>query len=165
MKLMRSQVRGATRPTDVAAAAGWDAVGIIWKDPNSSPNGDVVKDAIEKYGNFVSALRVQLKKNAAKIEEAASNPAEVNRLKATRKVQLEALFQTIDAANRLGYDAIVEHLGGHHKLVNGLTTTLIECIKADDFVGKLPKAVFSLLAKFQTMSDELLKKLKFDSIQ
>lgn len=162
---MRSQVRGATRPTDVAAAAGWDATGIIWKDPNSSPNGDVVKDAIEKYGNFVSALRVQLKANAAKIEEAASNPTEVNRLKAARKVQLEALFQTIDAANRLGYDAIVEHLGGHHKLVNGLTTTLIECIKADDFVGKLPKAVFSLLAKFQTMSDELLKKLKFDSIQ
>ena len=48
--------------------------------------------------------------------------------------------------------------------MNGLTTTLIECIKTEDFLGKLPKAVFSLLAKFQNMSDALLKKLKFDSI-
>ncbi len=124
----------------------------------------MVKDAIEKYGNFVSALRVQLKTNSTKIEEAAGRTAEVERLKNNRKVLLESLYQTIDAANQHGYGAIVENLGGHHKLVNGLTTTLIECIKADDLLGKLPKAVFSLLAKFQTMTDELLKKLKFDSI-
>jgi hypothetical protein len=75
------------------------------------------------------------------------------------------LYETINAANTLGYGAIVENLGGHEKLVHGLTTTLIECIKADDFLGKLPKAIFSLLAKFQTMSEALLKRLRFDSIQ
>ena len=159
------QVREATRPIDPAAAAGWDAIGIIWKDPNSSPSAEVVKTAIEEYANFVSALRARIKKNATQIEEAASRPAELAKLKSERKVQLEALCRTIDAANSLGYPAIVENLGGHQKLVNGLTTTLIECIKTEDFLGKLPKAVFSLLAKFQTMSDELLKKLKFDSIQ
>jgi hypothetical protein len=124
-----------------------------------------VKTAIEEYANFVSALRARIKKNATQIEEAASRPAEVEKLKGERKVQLEALYRTVDTANNLGYPAIVENLGGHQKLVNGLTTTLIECIKTEDFLGKLPKAVFSLLAKFQTMSDELLKKLKFDSIQ
>jgi hypothetical protein len=124
----------------------------------------VVKDAIEKYGSFLTALRVQLKTNSNKAEEAAGRAAEVEKLKNDRKVLLESLFQTIDAANQLGYGAIVENLGGHHKLVNGLTTTLIECNKAEDFVGKLPKAVFSLLAKFQTMTDDLLKKLKFESI-
>ena len=154
-----------SRPEDVSAAARWDAIGIVWKDPNSSPSADVVKDAIEKYGNFVSALRVQLKANSTKIDEAASRPAMLEKLRNDRKILLESLYQTIDAANQHGYGAIVENLGGHQKLVNGLTTTLIECIKTDDFLGKLPKAVFMLLAKFQTMSDELLKKLKFDSIQ
>lgn len=158
------QVRAATRPTDVAEAAGWDAIGIIWKDPNSNPNVDVVKSAIEEYGNFVSALRVQLKTNSTQTEEAASRPEEVDRLKKARRVLLESLYQTINAANTLGYPAIVENLGSHQKLVNGLTSTLIECIKTEDFLGKLPKAVFSLLAKFQNMSDALLKKLKFDSI-
>jgi hypothetical protein len=100
-----------------------------------------------------------------KIEEAAARPAEVNQLRAARRDLLDALYQTIDAAVCHGYASIVENLGGHHKLVNGLTTTLIECIKADDFTGRLPKAVFNLLAKFTTMTDELLKKLKFDSIQ
>jgi hypothetical protein len=158
------QVRALTRPTDVAEAAGWDAIGIIWKDPNSNPSAEVVKDAIEKYGNSVSALRIQLKTNSTQTEEAASHPEEVDRLKRARRVLLESLYQTINAANTLGYPAIVENLGSHQKLVNGLTTTLIECIKTDDFLGKLPRAVFSLLAKFQNMSDALLKKLKFDSI-
>ena len=162
--LTHFQVRALTRPTDVAEAAGWDAIGIIWKDPNSNPNADVVKGAIEEYGNFVSALRVQLKTNSTQTEEATSRPAEVDRLKKARRVLLESLYQTINAANTLGYPAIVENLGSHQKLVNGLTTTLIECIKTEDFMGKLPKAVFSLLAKFQNMSDALLKKLKFDSI-
>ena len=158
------QVRSATRPTDVAEATGWDAIGIIWKDPHSNPSADVVKGAIEEYANFVSALRAQLKTNSTKTEEAASRPAEVDELKAARRVLLDSLYQTINVANTLGYPAVVENLGSHQKLVNGLTTTLIECIKTDDFLGKLPKAVFSLLAKFQNMSDELLKKLKFDSI-
>ena len=162
--LTHLQVRSATRPTDVADATGWDAIGIIWKDPNSNPNAEVIKGAIIEYGDFVSALRLQLKTNSTQTEEAASRPAEVDRLKANRRVLLESLYQTINAANTLGYPAIVENLGSHQKLVNGLTTTLIECIKAEDFLGKLPKAVFSLLAKFQNMSDVLLKKLKFDSI-
>jgi len=125
---------------------------------------EIVKDAIEKYGNFVSALRMKLKTNSVKADAAVAKPAEVQVLKDERKVLLDSLFQTIDAANGKGYPAIVENLGGHHKLVNGLTTTLIECTKADDFVGKLPKAVLTLLSKFQTMTDELLKKLKFDGI-
>lgn len=162
---MYIQVRSASRPTDVAAAAGWDAVGIIWKDPGSSPSADVVKEAIQKYGDFVSSLRLQLKTNAEEIKAAASRPGDLEKLKKVRKVQVDALFETINAANKLGYMAIVENLGGHHKLVNGLTATLIECIKTEDFLGRLPRAIFSLLAKFQTMSDELLKKVKFDSIQ
>ena len=99
------------------------------------------------------------------MEEAGQDPAEISKLQQDRRVHLDALYEAINAANTLGYGAIVDHLGGHEKLVHGLTTTLIECNKAEDFLGKLPKAIFSLLAKFHTMSEALLKRLRFDSIQ
>ncbi|KAG4427809.1 hypothetical protein IFR05_016707 [Cadophora sp. M221] len=158
-------IRGDVRPVSPPEAAKWDAIGIIWKDPNSNPSNDIVSEAIQEYGNFLSALRVKIKTNSTKIEEAAARPAEVQKLKSERQVLLESLYQIIDAANQLGYAPIVENLGGHQKMVNGLTTTLIECTKVDDYKGKLPTAVFALLARFQNMSDDLLKKLKFDSIQ
>ena len=153
------------RPTTAPEAARWDAIGIVWKDPNSAPSSETVSEAIQEYGNFLSALRAQIKSNSTKIEEAAARPAEAQKLKNERVVLLESLYQIIDAANQLGYGPIVENLGSHHKMVNGLTTTLIECTKVDDYKGKLPTAVFALLARFQNMSDDFLKKLKFDSIQ
>jgi hypothetical protein len=143
-------------------ATRYDAIGIVWKDPGSGPSSDVVKTAIETYGNFVIALRTQLKANS---NDATARPADAQKLKQARLVLLEQLYEAIKAANDHGYGPIVENLGGHQRLVNGLTTTLIECIKAEDYLGKLPRAVFSLLAKFQTMTDDLLKRLKFDSIQ
>ncbi|TVY33467.1 hypothetical protein LSUB1_G006951 [Lachnellula subtilissima] len=157
-----SEIRGAQRPTDVVAATFYDATGIVWRDPRYSPYPAEVKTAIEKYGNFVIALRTQLKDNAADI---TAQPANANNLTQARAVLLEQLYQAIDAANKNGFKPVVENLGGHQRLVNGLTTTLIECIKSDDYLGKLPRAVFALLAKFETMSDDLLKRLKFDSIQ
>ena len=158
-------MRLPTRPFNEIAAAGWDAIGIVWKDPNSSPSADVIKSAIEEFGNFVSAIRLKLKTLATKIEQAsASPPAELNKIKRERADQLEVLYQAINSANELGYPAIVENLGNHHKLVNGLTTTLIDCSKINDYAGKLPRAIFNMLSKFQTLSDELLKRLKFDAI-
>ncbi|KAL2071633.1 hypothetical protein VTL71DRAFT_12868 [Oculimacula yallundae] len=158
-------IRGPVRPTSAPEAARWDAIGIIWKDPNSAPSNDAVSEAIQEYGNFLSALRVQIKANSVKTEEAAASPAEVQKLKKERLILLESLYQIVDVANQLGYGPIVENLGGHHRMVNGLTTTLIECTKVDDYKGKLPTAIFALLSRFQNMSDDLLKKLKFDSIQ
>ncbi|RKF75670.1 putative zinc finger protein [Golovinomyces cichoracearum] len=159
-----SEIRGSTRPLDIAEATRWDTIGLVWRDSNSNTSAESVKDAIEKYANFVSALRTKIKLNSAQVETAVT-PDEISKLQAERKVLLESLYMAISAANEFGYGPIVENLGGHHKLVNGLTTTLIECIKVDDFVGKLPKAVLELLTKFKTLTDELLRKLKFESIQ
>jgi hypothetical protein len=135
-------------------------IGIIWKDPNSNPSSDVVKAAMEEYGNYIIGLRTKIKSNKEAIAAQPKNPA----LAADRTQLLEALYEAVAAANELGYDGIVENLGGHLRFVNGLTTTLIDCIKAEDFLGKLPRAVFTLLAKFQTMTDEALKRLKFEGI-
>jgi hypothetical protein len=115
---------------------------------------------MEEYGNYIIGLRTKIKSNKEAIAAQPKNPA----LAAERTQLLEALYEAVAAANELGYDGIVENLGGHLRFVNGLTTTLIDCIKADDFLGKLPRAVFTLLTKFQTMTDEALKKLKFEGI-
>ncbi|CAL3967384.1 unnamed protein product [Diplocarpon coronariae] len=160
-----SEIRGNIRPSSIPEGTRWDAIGIIWKDPNSSPSKEAITDAVLAYGNFISALRVQIKANSTKTEEAAARPAEVQRLKRERVILSDSLYQAIDAANVYGYGPIVDNLGGNHKLVNGLTTTLIECNKENDHQSKLPKAIFSLLAKFQNMTDDLLKRLKFDGIQ
>lgn len=108
---------------------------------------------------------MQLKTNSTKTDGAEKDSEEVTRLRQARTILLNSLYEIINVANTLGYAAIVENLGGHEKLVHGLTTTLIECIRADDFLGRLPKAIFGLLARFQTMTEALLKRLRFDSIQ
>ncbi|KAB8295315.1 hypothetical protein EYC80_007218 [Monilinia laxa] len=162
-----STVRELTRPNDIPSAARWDAIGIVWKDPNSSPSAAAITSAMNDYANAVSALRVQIKDVAAKIEEATTSKvpeAQLQKLKDLRAEQSDALYQTLDAAIKLGYGSIVENLGGHQKLVSGLTATLIECTKSDDYLGKLPRAVFALLARFQTLTEELLKKSKFDAL-
>jgi hypothetical protein len=140
-------------------------VGVIWKDPNTSQPKDVIQAAIEEYGDLVTALRGQLKTNAVKSQEAASSPADTSRLAAERSVLLDQLYQTIEAAVVAGYPSTVDNLGNHQKLVVALTSTLMDCIKSNDYLGVLPRAIFNLLARFQTLSEELLKKLKFDGIQ
>lgn len=121
--------------------------------------------AVNEFATFFNARRLEVKAIAAKIVEAAGHPAELQRLEDQRRVLQASLFETINVADKFGYEPIVTNLGGHQKMANGLTTILIDCSKANDFLGPLPKAVFSLLAKFTTMSDELLQKLKFDAIQ
>lgn len=150
------------------AGVKWDTIGIVWKDPNSNPTPDIIKTAIEDYANLISGLRAQMKTTSTQIEQATkskASAASLQSLKNTRKDQLEALYQSIDTADKLGYGAIVENLGGHQKLINGLMTILIDCNKSEDFVGKLPKAVFSLLAKIKTLTDGLLERCKFPGIQ
>ncbi|CAG8949929.1 hypothetical protein HYFRA_00004260 [Hymenoscyphus fraxineus] len=159
-----SEIRGAIRPTALPAGTRWDVIGVIWRDPNTSPNAKVVQEAIEEYYEIISSLRAKLKEK--KEAEAAAGPAQAEKFKNERRILLDALYEAVNAADTLGYVSIVENLGGHQRLVNALTSTLIECTKAKppDLLGKLPRAVFSLLAKFQTMTDALLEKLKFGSI-
>ncbi|TGO37173.1 hypothetical protein BHYA_0104g00310 [Botrytis hyacinthi] len=162
-----STVRELTRPSDIPSAARWDAIGIVWKDPNSSPSAAAITSAMNDYANTFIALRTQIKDDTAKLQEATASKApevQLQKLKSHRSELSEALYQTIEAANKLGYVPIVENLGGHQKLVSGLTATLIECTKTEDYIGKLPRAVFALLAKFRTLTEDLLTKSKFDAL-
>ncbi|KAF8852157.1 hypothetical protein BDZ45DRAFT_123708 [Acephala macrosclerotiorum] len=158
-----STVRGEMRPTTIPEATQYDAIGMIWKDPNSSPSIDAMKDAMKQFGDFISAQRVEIKTISTKIEKAVS--PELDNLRAQRTTLLDAFRLSVDAAKEHGYPYIVEHLGGHQKMVNDLVMTLLDCTKERDYLGQLPKAILGLLARFQTMSDELLLKCNFAKVQ
>lgn len=160
-----AQVREAERPKDPASAAAWDAIGIIWKDPNQSPSQEVVSEAVSKYGQFIMGFRNQIKAVTTKIEEANEKAPELNQLQKQQSALLDSLFQAVSATLKHGAPFIVEQLGNHHQLVNALIATLRDCIKANDYTGKLPRATLDLLAKFKTLSDDLLKKCKLDGVQ
>lgn len=158
------QVRNATRPTNPALAAEWDAIGIIWKDPYSSPSSDKLSESILNYVNVVLDLRVQLKEISTKIAEVAGQPDKVNPLESRRAELLDVLYYTVHAAVKHGYYGTVASLGSNPKLVNALVQTLRECLQTNDY-GKLPKEILTLMTKFHTVSDTLLQKVKFEQIQ
>jgi hypothetical protein len=138
----------------------------VWRPPHISHENEDIKAAIEAYANAIVALRGQFKENTAKSLEAASRPADVARLAAERSLLFDQFYEFVNAAIEYGYTRIVEHLGNHQKFLAALTTTLMECIKENDYLGKLPKAIFKLLTKIRNLSEEfLMKKLKFDGIQ
>lgn len=158
------QVRSATRPTDPVLAAEWDAIGIIWKDPFSNPHPDVLNDMILRYVNVVLDLRIQLKEISTKIADVSGQPDKVNPLESRRKELLEILYYTVHAAVEHGFESTVASLGSNPKLVNALVQTLRECLQTNDY-GKLPKEILTLMAKFHTVSDALLQKVKFEQVQ
>lgn len=162
---MSQQIRGEKRPTDPAKAARWDAIGIVWHDKEHDVQQSLVTECIEKFGTLITSFRTQIKENSNKIDAATTQPVKLPELQLERKVLLDSLHEIINAANEFGYDLLVVNLGKNQKLVHGLTSTLFDCFKADDFNGPLPKAVFTLLARFQTLTDDFLKKLKFDGLQ
>lgn len=159
------QKRGFTRPEDSAGAARYDAIGMVWRAPHISHENDEVTAAIVEFSSTILDLRNQLADNATKLLGSASNPSEMARLTSERSVLLDRIYEYINAAVEHGYPRIVENLGTNHKLVLGLTAILRDCIKESNYVGKLPKAVYSLLAKFRTLSVDLLNKVKFEAIQ
>src|SRR3954454_15348983 len=119
------------RPSNPVDQARWDAIGVVWKDPYSSPNNDVVKVALEEYGDLVNGIRIKIKTNAAKAAEAASRPAEIAALNAERSILLDQLHATINAAYSLGHHSIVMNLGKNQKLAVALQMTLMDCLKAN----------------------------------
>jgi len=74
---------------------------------------------------------------------------EVPKLQANADLKQQILCRTLDAANEVGDEVVLENLGGHSKLVLNLMNLLIACIKAGDFSGQMLKSALRLLANFR----------------
>lgn len=122
---------------------------------------------IQEFYDLITGLRDASRQVTADLAkaEAEKQPNEIKRLKAAREVQRKALFCACSAAAQHGHKDVLEHLSDNQKLVNCLTTVLIDCVKSEDYTGELPKAVLELMTRFKTLTEDLMAKLKFDKVR
>lgn len=158
------------RPTDdPAAAARYDAVSIVFKE--GIQHGQITREevikAVQAYEPFIVKLRDNYRSSVAALQEATSQKrqSQIPRLTQAKVVNYQALTNALSETLEHGHNDIIKNLGTNHKTVVGLWTVLTDFVKADDFASELPLIVLELLAKFEGLTAELLKKLKFESIQ
>lgn len=140
----------------------------MWQDKNDATvSADTIRNALDNFGTYITDMRARIKKVSAEIESASTKKDTAKVAEFTQLRQsLQSRFQkSVETAATEGYPATVRELGNHHKLVSALSATLIDCIRAEDFVGPLPTSVLHLMSKFNSMTDSFLERLKFDSIK
>ncbi|KAL1902900.1 hypothetical protein Sste5346_000811 [Sporothrix stenoceras] len=161
------EVRSATRPTDPADAAAWDAIGFVHVTDNAPAT---IKRAVKNFGDFIKGIYdgiKETKERLKKAEEAGSSKKEtVEQIKRTLASKQEILYRAVDAADEKGHDQVIENLGGNGPLLANLVSALRDCVNSSDFNGKLTKTLLRFMSQFTTVTDEMLnQRLKFDKIQ
>jgi hypothetical protein len=161
-----AQIRPEPRPTDVAEAATWDALGIIYSPPGRRATTDEKMKVAMEFHPFVATLREELVRVTAELAKAETEKrdADVKKLKVERATRQQALVNALNVAITKGHQDLKDTLATHDKFVVGLTNILRNCIKADDYLGDLALAVFHLMSSFTKTSEALLTRSKFDGI-
>lgn len=146
------QARSATRPTELAAAAAWDIIGIVKIESPATPTGALIANRVKEAGEFLINLRSEVNRAIKAHDQAVKDKlsaAETAKLKGEADQKREALYRALDAALVHADDAVMDNLGGHQRLVLSLVNALIACSKANDFSGKLPKIVLEFFTHFK----------------
>lgn len=159
-------MRQDSRPTDPAAAAAWDVTGILWLDRNRHALKEEIISAVPKFQEYITLLRDEAKHATAVVISAESEKQSLGSIKnliATRDLKRHILARALQSATSTGHHHLLENLGNSQKMVMILASILSESHKLEDYVGELPKAVLSLMIRFNTLTDSLLQKLKFEN--
>lgn len=160
-------VRAAVRPNDPVSAAAWDAIGFVHIEDTSSRSTAAIAQRVQQAGDFFVKLRAEMNKSKNDLEQATKDGEPESVLVKKRdeaEGKKEALFQALDATLEHADDAVMDNLGGHHKLVLSLVNVLISCIKANDFSGKLPKIVLELFTHFR-ITKKIAETTNFDTVR
>lgn len=160
------QIRPEPRPMDIAEAASWDALGIMYSPPGRRATTEEKMRVAMEFHPFVTGLREELVRVTAELAkaEAEKRAADVKTLKAERSVRQQALVNALNVAITNGHQDLKDTLATHDKFVVGLTNILRNCIKADDYLGDLALAVFHLMSSFTKASEAVLTRSKFEGI-
>ena len=164
--LTAQQIRPEPRPTDVAEAASWDALGIMYSPPGRRATTEEKMRVAMEFHPFIVSLREEIVRVTAELAkaEAEKRDADVKALKAERALRHQALVNALNVAITKGHQDLKDTLATHDKFVVGLTNILRNCIKADDYLGDLALAVFHLMSAFTKTSEAVLTRSKFDGI-
>ncbi|POR37255.1 Uncharacterized protein TPAR_02540 [Tolypocladium paradoxum] len=160
-------IRAATRPTDPAAAAAWDIIGIVHLEKAIARTSAMIAGRVQQAGEFLINLRTEANRAKLALDQATKDnvpEAEVANLKIEADQKREALYKALDATVEHADDSVLDNLGGHQKLVLSLINILISCIKSADFSGKLPKIVLELFTHL-TMTDKIVETPNFDTVR
>ncbi|PHH81092.1 hypothetical protein CDD80_3374 [Ophiocordyceps camponoti-rufipedis] len=161
------QIRAATRPADPAAAAAWDITGIVHIEQAVARTSALIAGRVQQAGEFLINLRAESTRAKQALDQATKDKkpdVEVARLKQAADQKRDTLYQALDATVEHADDAVLDNLGGHQKLVLNLVNTLITCIKAGDFSGKLPKIVLELFTHL-SMTRKIVETTNFDTVR
>ncbi|PNY27643.1 Uncharacterized protein TCAP_02430 [Tolypocladium capitatum] len=160
-------VRAASRPTDPAAAAAWDIIGIVHLEKSVARSSAMIAGRVQQAGEFLINLRAEANRAKLALDQATKDnvaEAELAKLKKEADQKREALYKALDATVEHADDSVLDNLGGHQKLVLSLINILISCIKSADFSGKLPKIVLELFTHL-TMTEKIVETPNFDVVR
>ncbi|MBE3049579.1 hypothetical protein IMZ48_45205 [Candidatus Bathyarchaeota archaeon] len=161
-----TQVRSETRPSDPAEGAAWDIIGYVHIPHSATRTTSLLATAVQHAGEYIMARRGEMTRARQEVDQATKDDAvaDLPGLTAAADLKKEVLYRTIEAANQVGDEVVLENLGGHNKLVLSLVNLLITCIKMGDISGKLPKAALSLMTNFK-MSKKVSTQTNWDTIR
>ena len=165
--LISQQIRAPTRPTDPAAAAAWDIIGIVHVEKGVARTSALIAGRVQQAGEYLINLRTEANRAKLALDQATKDngpEAELANLKKEADQKKEALYRALDATVEHADDSVLDNLGGHQKLVLSLINVLISCIKSADFSGKLPKIVLELFSHL-TMTEKIVETPNFDTVR
>jgi hypothetical protein len=160
----------------------WDLLGMVHIDPAVDRTNALIAGAVQRTGKFFISLRAEMNHIKQELDQATSdlqaedekpNPDKikhqqltklVTKLKQDTEQKKELFFRALQAANQHGDDAVIDNLGDHNRMNICLVNTLIGCLRAGDFSGKLPKAILEFLSNF-SMNRIVAEKTNFDTIK
>ncbi|OAA56918.1 C-x8-C-x5-C-x3-H type zinc finger protein [Cordyceps fumosorosea ARSEF 2679] len=160
-------IRSAVRPTDPVEAASWDAIGIVHLDQSVARTSSLIAQRVQQAGDLIIKLRGEMHKAKQELDQATKDKkleSEIVVIKANYEQRKEAFFRALDSIVEHADDAVLDNLGGHHKLILSLVNALIACVKAADFSGKLPKIVLELISLFR-MTKKIVDTTNFETVR
>ncbi|KAM0430619.1 hypothetical protein ACHAQK_010570 [Fusarium lateritium] len=157
-------IRAATRPTDPADAAAWDAIGMVHVEQAVARTNALIASRVQQAGEYLIKLRGEMNRAKQELDQAVKDKKPDAKERQEFELKKQILYRALDATIEHADDAVLDNLGGHQKLVLSLVNALIMCIKASDFSGKLPKIVLEMFTHFP-MTKRIAETTNFETVR
>jgi hypothetical protein len=122
---------------------------------------------VQEFGKLFLNLRDELVSISTDVAnaEAEKRLEDTKRLKDERALKRRVIASAVQAVIKFGKGVILNNFGKNPRLIIGFIHVLRDCVKLKDLDGELPRAVLNLLSRCEFITDELLQKAKFESLE
>ncbi|KAI2775685.1 hypothetical protein F4815DRAFT_393878 [Daldinia loculata] len=162
-------IKSTHRPSDALKAIEYDIINILWRDPKHPEYPQkLVGEKLHAFADYVIDLWSKSKDLKSKVDDAKkkNDQAKATSLKADLDATYDSIRVAIEAAIMFGDRFTVTQLGIHTKFLGNLSILLRTLFMAEDYNGRLPKAILKLLSLFVTVEMEFLKeRVKLDRVR